>query len=223
MEHQLLETFYVESLGALYADLTVTARIQYPSGANWYPDWQLRCGDDDGNTVTNAHYPDENGTRRRYKIDVYRLAEWDDDDSRYPFGKAGTYPRRLQVLHNGNVVLTRMLSITIQPNMHVFTEVSGQRIDLVYTEETVISQNPLVKQMAIKKNSPANIALVQSNHYKGTVFVKTNVPVDLVSDDLTDNHKGDDYTSRWVQLQDHITLTRKIKTNEYQWRGEYDS
>ena len=231
MNHQLLATFYIESPCALYTDVAITARIQYPTnqaGTNWSTDWQLRCGDEDGNTVTTAHYTDENGTRRRYKIDVYRRAEYDDYFSvyRYPLGKAGTYPRRLQVLHNGNVVLERMIYITVQPEVQVFAEVNGQRVDLIRTVPTVVSQNPLVRTMEIQKGDSATaastIALVQSNNYKHALFVKSNVLIDLVSNDLTDNHTGSDYTERWVQMKDSITVTRKIGNTPYPWRGEYD-
>ena len=228
MEHQLLATLYVESPGALYADLAVTARVQYQSGTYWYEDSsRLQC------TVTHAHYTDETGMRRRYQIDVFRSVngEWDtwyngDYVRYYPLSKAGTHSWRLQVLHNNSVAQERMLYITIQPDIHVFVEDRrqelGDRIDLVSTEETTISQNPLVKQLAVKVSNAAEavatrtLVLAKPNAYKETVFVKTNVPVDLVSDDLTDEMPAS-WNSRWVQLKDAITVTRKIKSGAYQW------
>jgi len=157
MEHQLLATFYVESPDDPYTDIAVTARMQYQSGTYWYEDIsRLRCGNGDGysNTVTKIQYTDENGTRYRYKIDVFRSVngEWDTWHNGeyvryYPLCKAGTYAWRLQVLHNNSVVQERMLYITIQPDVHVYVEGDrsqelGDRIDLVSTDETTISQNP---------------------------------------------------------------------------------
>jgi len=231
MADQLLATFYVQSPEFLYGNVPVTARITQQSGNNWWEDTsQLRC------TVTNAHYNDENGQRRRYKIDVFRVEQSDWYDGRtvyyYPLCRVGTYRRRLEVRFN-NVptsqppTLERMLYITIQPNLHVFTEVGGQRVDLIHTDEAVVSQNPLVKTLTVRMNNTAeataarNIALTQSNNYKGTVFVKSNMPLDLVGNDLTDDHAGDSYTNRWVQLKDTITVTRKIRNTDYQWGGYY--
>ena len=228
MADQLLATFYVQSPEMPYIDMTVTARVQYPAwNNNWWEDTsQLRC------TVTNAHYADENGQRRRYKIDVFRTAyeDWYNDRyvHYYPLSKAGTHRWRLQVLVGNNVMLERMLYITIQPNLHIF-KMAAERIDLVYTEETVVSQNPLVKQLAVKINDTAEamaartIALSQSNAYKETIFVQTNVPIDLVSNDLTEESSEDDYYSRnqWLQLKDAITVTRKIRNTDYQWGGYY--
>ena len=234
MADQLLATFHVQSPDFLYGDLTVTARVQYQSGtgatgATWYENTnQLRC------VVTNAHYDDDEGLRRRYKIEVFRTETSAYYDGQYvlyyPIHKADTYKRRLQILFNGSVVLERMLYITIQPNLHVYVEDgrqqtadgSRERIDLVHTEETVISVNPLVKTMEVKTNNSAaavaarNMALTQPNAYKKTVFVKSNLPIDLVCNDLTDN---DTITDQWLQLKDTVTVTRKIKNNEYKWRN----
>ena len=229
MADQLLATFYVQSPEFPYGDLTVTARVQYQSGTNWYENTsQLRC------TVTNAHYDDEHGLRRRYKIEVFRSETSTYHESQYvyyyPLHKADTYKRRLQVLFNGNVVLERMLYITIQPNLHVYIEDGSRvRIDLIHTEETIVSSNPLVKTLTIKKNESTealaarNLALIQPNAYKETVFVKTNVPIDLASNDLAEENTGDDYYSsnKWLQLKDAITITRKIKNTNYQWGGYY--
>jgi hypothetical protein len=227
--NQLLATFYVESPDVPYIDIAVTARVQYQSGQNWYEDTnRIRC------TVSNAHYTDDNGQRRRYKIDVFRTETqaWDYDSGvyYYPLSKAGTYRWRLQVQF-GSVTLERMLYLTIQPNIHVYIEDGRQQtadgsreyIDLVYTEETVVSQNPINKTMAVKINNAANavaarsIALTKPNAYKGKVFVETNVPVDLVSNDLSEDTGR---TSQWLQLQNAITVTRKIKNTDYQWRRE---
>ena len=226
MADQLLATFYVQSPEVPYIDMTVTARIQYPSGNFWYENTgQLRC------TVSNAHYADENGQRRRYKIDVFRVetSDWYNDRTvyYYPLSRVGTYRWRLQVLVSNNVMLERMLYITIQPNLHVFTEVGGQRIDLVHTTEAVVSQNPLVKTLTVHMNNSIeataarHIALTQPNDYKSTLFIKSNMPLDLVGNDLTDNHGGDTWSNRWVQLKDTITVTRKIRNTNYQWGGYY--
>jgi len=241
MTDQLLATFFVHSPEFPFGDIPVTARVTEHSGNNWWEDHRLRC------TVTNAHYNDPdnaNQLRRRYRIDVFRVAhshwDWQNDQmvSYYPLGVAGVYRRRLEIRINNlptsqPPTLVRMLYITVQPNLHVFVEGDRsqesevRRIDLVYTEETVVSQNPLVKQLVVKINNTAeataarHIALTQSNDYRDTVFVKSNLPLDLVSDDLTDNHTGDTWSSRWVQLKDKITVTRKIKNNEYQWGGYY--
>ena len=228
MTDQLLATFYVQSPEVPYIDMTVTARVQYSSGQYWYENTRSLCC-----TVTNAHYTDENGQRRRYKIDVFRVEEstWYNNQTvyYYPLSQAGTHRWRLQVLVSNNVMLERMLYITIQPNLQVFVEVSGQRIDLIHTEETVVSENPLVKTLTVMKNESAGataartLALAQPNAYKGTVFVRTNVPVDLVSNDLKEETSEDDYYSRnqWLQLKDAITVTRKIKNTDYQWGGYY--
>ena len=189
----------------------------------------------ESNTVTKIQYTDENGTRYRYKIDVFRSVngEWDTWHNGeyvryYPLCKAGTHPWRLQVLHNNSVVQERMLYITIQPDVHIFKTADGsqqtaeERIDLVSTDETMVSQNPLVKQLAVKVNNDAEavaartLALTKSNVYKDKVFVQTNVSVDLVSNDLTDA-MPDSWNSRWVQLKEAITVTRKIKNDSYQW------
>ena len=238
MSDQLLATFYVQSPDEPYADLTVTARVQYPSWTYWYEDTgKLRCA------VTQAHYDDENGSRRRYRVDVFRVetSTWHEDQyvDYYPLSRAGAYPWRLQVLCNNNVMLERMLYITVQPNVHVYVKRAGgvsppvsegvsPPVDLIRTEETVISANPLVKTLTVIKNESAlamaarNIALTQPNAYKETVFVKTNVPIDLVSDDLTEENADDYYSSsKWLQLKDQITVTRKMKSNEYQWGGYY--
>jgi len=224
---------YLQSPEVPYIDMTVTAWVQYSSGQYWYENTgSLRC------TVTNAHYADENGQRRRYKIDVFRVetSDWYNDRTvyYYPLSKAGTHWWRLQVLVSNNVMLERMLYITIQPNLHVFVEgdrsqeSEDRRTDLVYTEETIVSSNPLVKQLEIKINNTAEaiaartIALTQPNAYKETIFVQTNVPLDLVSNDLTEENTGDDYYSnKWVQLKDTITVTRKIKNTDHKWGGYY--
>jgi len=235
MADQLLATFYVQSPEVPYIDMAVTARVQYSSGQYWYENTgSLRC------TVTNAHYADENGQRRRYKIDVFRVetSDWYNDRTvyYYPLSKAGTHRWRLQVLVNNNVMLERMLYITIQPNLHVYIEDgrqqtadgSRERIDLIRTDETIISQNPLHKQVAVNVVNTAEaiaartIALAQPNAYKETIFVQTNVPIDLVSNDLTEENTGDDYSNnKWVQLKDTITVTRKIKNTDYKWGGYY--
>jgi len=207
-------------------DITVTARVQYPSGQYWYENTsQLRC------TVTNAHYNDENGQRRRYTIDVFRTeqSEWYNDRTvyYYPLCKAGTSRWRLQVLMGSTVMLERMLYITVQPNLHVYTEDGNNRIDLVHTEETIVSANPFMKTLTVKTNTTAEvtaartIALTKPNAYKGKIFVKTNVPIDLVSDALTEENSDDYYSNKWVQLQEQITVTRKIKNSDYQWGGYY--
>ncbi|MCL2709687.1 MAG: hypothetical protein FWE95_02305 [Planctomycetaceae bacterium] len=227
MADQLLATFYVQSPEVPYIDMTVMARVQYSSGTYWYENTgSLRC------TVTNAHYADENGQRRRYKIDVFRVetSDWYNDRTvyYYPLSRAGTHRWRLQVLVSNNVMLERMLYITIQPNLHVYIEDGSNRIDLIHTEETVVSQNPLVKTLTVKKNESSEsiaartIALVQPNAYKETIFVQTNVPIDLVSNDLTEENTSDDYyNNKWVQLKDTITITRKIKNTDYKWGGYY--
>jgi len=237
MADQLLATFYVQSPEFLYGNVPVTARITQQSGNNWWEDTsQLRC------TVTNAHYNDAHGQRRRYKIDVFRVEQSDWYDGRtvyyYPMCRVGTYRRRLEVRFN-NVptsqppTLERMLYITIQPNLHVFVEgdrsqeSEDRRIDLVYTEEAMVSSNPLVKTLTVNVNNTAeataarHIALTQPNDYKGTVSIKSNMPLDLVGNDLTDNHGGDTWSNRWVQLKDTITITRKIRNTNYQWGGYY--
>ena len=222
--NQLLATFYVESPDDPYTDIAVTAQMQYPSGMNWYNEDSyepsLQCG------VTNAHYEDANGLRRRYKVDVSRIesSTWYNGQNMlyYNLHKAGTYKRRLQVLINNAVLLERMLYLTVHPNLHVYVKDGEQQIDLIRTEETVVSENPLITTMAvITNNAPEavaarNILLTQPNAYKGTVFVESNLPVDLVSSDLTEEAGSSD---KWVQLKDQITVTRKIKNQEYKWRG----
>jgi hypothetical protein len=230
MTDQLLATFYVQSPESPYVDIAVTARVQYQSGANWYENTsQLRC------VKSDAHYEDGTGTRRRYKIDVYRseVQEYDSNTgqevSYYPLCKAGTYKRRLQILFGGIVMLERMIYITIQPNLHVYCESmqeSGERSqeDLVTTTETVTSQNPLQKQVTVNVLSTPgalaarNVILNQASRYKGKLFVKSNLSVDLVGNDLMVNSADGDYES-WVRLQDKIIVTRKIKNNDYKWEN----
>lgn len=228
MADQLLATFYVESPNEPYTDLTVTARIQYQSGTNWYnedsEEPSLRCD------IANAHYEDANGLRRRYKINVHRQETYSWYDGKnvfyYRLHKAGIYKRRLQILANNAVMLERMLYLTVQPTIHVYVEDGEQKIDLVRTEETVVSQNPLVKTMSVIMNTATeavavkNILLTQPNSYKGKIFVNSNVPVDLVSNDLTEENT-DEYSRKWMQLKDQIIVTRKIKSTNYQWGGEY--
>jgi hypothetical protein len=81
--------------------------------------------------------------------------------------------------------------------------------------------------LTVKTNTTAEvtaartIALTKPNAYKGKIFVKTNVPIDLVSDALTEENSDDYYSNKWVQLQEQITVTRKIKNSDYQWGGYY--
>ena len=212
MENELLATFYVESPEALYEQHTVATRMTLQSDGNWHASHVSAV-------ASAASYNDGTGQRQRYKIDVFR--DWSSWNSYYPLCRAGTYPYQLEVLLNGKVVLTRMLYITIQPSIQVYTEVDGQRIDLVKTDPEVVSRHPLVKTQTISKAAPHAVTLVESNNHKGTVFVKSNLPIDLVSDDLTDNLATGSYSARWVQLKDKITLTRKIGDTPYPWRGDY--
>jgi len=63
----------------------------------------------------------------------------------------------------------------------------GDRVDIVSTDETTISQNPLVKALTVKKNVPNHtLPLTKPNAYKEKIFVKTNVSVDIFSNDLMD-------------------------------------
>jgi hypothetical protein len=211
----ILSTFYIESPDHPYTDLTITARVQSPSGSTWSNDESLFQCD-----VANASYDDGTGQRRRYKIDLRRCetSTWHDgqDVWYYPLHKAGVYRRRLQVLCNGIAMLERMLYVTVQPNLHVYVEDgSSERIDLIHTEETIVSENPLVKTLTVVANSDAEavaaktVLLTQPNAYKGKVCVRSNVPVDLVSNDLTE--EGDEYSSKWLQLKDQIIVTRGVR------------
>jgi hypothetical protein len=233
MAHQLLTTFYVQSPDAPYTDITVAARVQYASGNYWTEDTnQLRC------TVSNAHYNDENGLRRRYKVDVFRTETSSYYNNQavyyYPLSKAGTYHWRLQVMLNSNVMLERSLYITIQPDIHVYVgdgrrqtaEGGREPIDLLYTEEAMLSANPLVRMVEVIKNESAEavaartLALTKLNAYKENVFIRTNVPIDIVSNDLTEDTFGYGYyNNKWLQLKDAITVMRKIGTSDYLWGG----
>ena len=229
MENQLLATFYIESPGALYSDTAVSARVQYQSGQWWYEDTSRLCC-----TVTNAHYEDGTGTRRRYKIDVFRSVngEWDTWHNGeyvryYPLSKAGTYPWRIQVLHNNNVVRERMIYVTVQPDVRVYAEGDrseelGERIDLVTTKRTVVVANPRIETVDHEVASMHTLALARSNNYKGKVFVKTNVPVDLVSNDLTDA-MPDSWNSRWMRLKEAIDVTRFHDDQPHQWYNPIQS
>ncbi|MCL2711499.1 MAG: hypothetical protein FWE95_11525 [Planctomycetaceae bacterium] len=221
MANQLLATFYVETPDSLFEAVSVTAQIQYQSGSNWY---QVSSSELTA-VVSPANYNDptnDNQLRYRYKINLFRVEQ---SGGYFPLYKAGTYKRRLQVTFNNSFTLERMIYITIQPNLHIYVEDGNKQIDLIHTEEAVVSQNPLVKTLTVKKNESSEalaartLALVQPNAYKSTVFVKSNLPVDLVSDDLTE-----DVTKnyQWLRLKDKIITTRKIKNTEYQWYASND-
>jgi hypothetical protein len=238
MANQLLATLYVQSPEFLYGNVTVTAKVQYQSGNNWYENTSELS-----TTVTNAHYTDSDGQQRyRYKVDVFRTesSQYDPNTGQYvyyyPLHKAGTYKRRLLVTVNNSFTLERMIYLTIQPNLHVYREriqESGERSqeDLVTTTETVTSQNPLQKQVTVnvlstpEALSAREVKLTESNDYKGTVFVKSNLPVDTYCDDLSiesNDTNSYDYDV-WLRLNNQIRVTRKIGTNEYKWNDNYGS
>ena len=107
--------------------MSVTAELQTGSGTNWWTDW------DEGFrvTVVNAHYSDpdaDNQLRRRYRIDVFREATqgWDSAAQQsvwhYRIFKAGVYRRRVRILFNHVEVLTRVVNVTVQPELEIFVE-----------------------------------------------------------------------------------------------------
>jgi hypothetical protein len=131
-----------------------------------------------------------------------------------------------------------MIYLTIQPELHVYQESmqeSGVRSqeDLVTTTETIISQNPLNVQRTVnvletaEALSARNIHLTEPTDYKGTIFVKSNLPVDTYSDDLSveSNGSGDyyEYYDVWLRLKEQIRMTRKIGSSEYKWNDGYGS
>ena len=212
MANQLLATFYVQ-LSQEPAQ-TVWAAVQGVSG------------------LTAVVEPVA-GNPLRYRIDVERIESQYYDDSKgenvgyYPFFKAGAYECKL-VVHFGGEPLERLLYITIQPDVHVYRDVGGTQVDLATTTATTVSQNPLNRQLAVNVASTAPALAAQvinlnesPDGYKGTVFVKSNVPVDMSSNDLA---AESDYNT-WLQLADKIRITRKIRNSwndsEYRWTG-YD-
>ena len=235
MADQLLATFYVQSPEFLYGNTAVTAQVQYQSNNYWYQNTSELTA-----AVTPAHYNDpanDNQLRYRYKIDVFRAetSEYDYNTGSYryyyPLYKAGTYNRRLRVTFNNSFTLDRMIYLTIQPNIQAYRDVNGTRIDLVRTDETVISQNPLQKQLTVNVISTPealaarNINLTEPNDYKGIVFTETNLPVDLVSNDLSiEENVNNEYDyDVWLRLQNQIRITRKIGSSEYRWNDGYGS
>ena len=231
MANQLLATFYVQSPEFLYGNVTVTAQIHYQSGNNWYQNTSELT-----TTVTSAHYEEPDGTQRyRYKVDVFRVetSTWNNNRNvyYYPLHKAGTYKRRLAVTFNNSFTLTRMIFLSIQPELHVYRlgDGSEEQIDLVRTEETVISQNPLHINRAVSLVTDANtlearnIPITEPNDYKGTVFVTSNLPVDSYSDDVSLEAGGEYNYERWLRLADKIRMTRKIGNSEYKWNDDYGS
>ena len=243
MSDQLLATFYVQSPEFLYGDITVTARVTQQSGNDWWENTsELRC------VVTNAHYEDGNGLRRRYRIDVFRVAveEWQWNDSTgqseltwfyYRLRNAGTYRRRLEVRFNNTPntsppSLARMLYITIQPDLHVYVKEEDRTIDMIRTDATVISQNPLVRTVNVNvvETSEAlaarDIAVTQSTNYKGSVFIKSNFLVDAYSDDFSLESGVDEWGSSadtWLRLKNQIRLTRRIGNSLYRWHDGWGS
>jgi len=227
----LLATFYVEAPHNLFEDIAVAARIQQPSGNNWWND------DDWGSnfrvTVAPAHYEDpvhNNQLRRRYKIDIFRREEtaWHNDREvrYYRLHQAGTYRRRLRVLFNNVEVLTRMIYITIQPDIQVHREAGGTQIDMVRTTtEAVISENPLNIQRTVNVVNTAEalaareIHIAEPNDYRGTVFVKSNLSVDVYSDDLSVESADEEWSDEvWLRLKEQIRMTRRVGRTEYRWR-----
>ena len=248
MANQLLATFYVQSPEFLYGDVTVTAQVQYQSGNSWYSDNDICVIDQRGYTndkVDDASYTDATGQKRyRYKINVYRREEYDWDSATgqqvyyYRLNKAGTYKRKLVVTVNGSYKLERMIYLTIQPDVQVFVDdiraatgrLQGERVDLVTTTETTLSQNPLQKQKTVNIVDTAGavaartINLTEPNEYKGTVFVKSNLPVDLYSNDVAGESGGNgssEFYDVWLRLQNKIRLTRKVGSSEYKWNDGY--
>ena len=223
MANQLLATFYVQAPEFLFEDITVAAEVQYQSGSYWYQNSSELTV-----TVTNAHYNDPsngNNLRRRYKIGVFRVETvmytYDYATGTtveypyYPLYKAGTYKRRLSIKFNNVEVLERMIYLTIQPDMTV----SVGETPLIATSRTNTTSNPANHTVTVNvvNTAPAlaarKILLNKANEYKGTVFIKSNIPVDSYGDDLTVETSSDYGSSNtWLQLADKIWLTRKIGT-----------
>jgi hypothetical protein len=110
-----------------------------------------------------------------------------------------------------------------------YRNVEGMQVDLVHTAETVVSQNPMIKQLTVNvADTPEalaarNINLTELNDYKGTVFVKSNLPVNTYSDDLSvESNQSSEYDyDVWLRLQNRIRMTRKIGNSEYKWNDGY--
>ena len=226
--NQLLATFYVQSPESLYGSIPVTAQLRYQASGNWYP-----CSTSELiTTVTSAHYEDSltGNLRYRYKVDVFRVqtSQWaaGQEVDYYPLSKAGTYKRKLAVTFDNSFTLERMIYLTIQPDVHIYRESGGTQIDLVHTTSTVISPNPLVKQMTVNVDSDSgalaarNIALNEPNEYKETVFVQSNMPVDVFCGGLS--VESGSY-EKWLRLNESIRMTRKIGNTEYKWDDDYGS
>ena len=119
--NQLLATFFVQSPELPHSSIAVTAQVQHQSGTQWFTNTNELVA-----TVTPANYQDaQNLTRFRYRIDVFRVESehYDYNISQtvnhYALHRVGTYRRRLRVLFNNAEVLTRMIYITVQPDIGV--------------------------------------------------------------------------------------------------------
>jgi len=125
------------------------------------------------------------GQQFLYKIDEYRT--WNTSSGGYyNLQAAGVYHYRLRVRYPGewnwvdwsqptesDLLLPRSIYMTIQPNVQVYREIAGseEKIYLVKTAETLITANPLVKNIQISvANDSTTLATNSMNRRVCTDF-----------------------------------------------------
>ncbi|MDR0327917.1 MAG: hypothetical protein LBI05_06440 [Planctomycetaceae bacterium] len=160
MADQFLSTFHVQP-NDLTIPVAVTAAIQTENSSThvWSDVAAFRV---------DVGERDPDG---RYRIDVYRKES-------YRYTAAGTNSgQTLRVLFNGGGAITRLLYVTVQPNVRVYRE---DGTDILTTRYSNTTSNPANYHVEYEL-SGNEINLTTENEYKDKVFIVSNQPINAYS------------------------------------------
>ena len=192
MANQVLATFYVDSNYQIsnYSN-SISRTFTVLSQDN---------GAAAGNFTTSISESNVGG-KYRYTITVERTETTFLGNTYYNLYRAGTCRVQLQVkatINSTAFTLNRYLHVTIQPDVRIYRNVNGTEVDMVKTvTASPISTNPLhqtktVELVNTSGGSPDALAalaareiLINESISNGTVFIKSNVPVDAYCEDYS--------------------------------------
>ncbi|MCL2711645.1 MAG: hypothetical protein FWE95_12270, partial [Planctomycetaceae bacterium] len=207
----LIASFYVETPAYPHEALTVSASIQ--SSTNNGSTWGSQTGLTQ--SVSTVSYNDGGQTRYYYKIDVSRSYFL----TAYLLTTPGTHLFRLNVTVEGNAMASRIIYLTLHPDVRIYREIGGTPIEFITSTSTTLSANPvnIQKTIALSNAQAAldarKILINESNNE--SVFVRSTLPINAYCDELTVNTADPTSTGAstyWLAFQNKIRMTRHTGT-----------